>query len=356
MKKLSQMVLEAKEGLKLQNGVIDYISAAELKKYLEIADKFISDEAKEITQWLIDNNSTYIKDYGSLSKFYDMGAPKDKTLKKIYSDIGKLKRSNALREVPVFQTKNQFEGIINKKLSPDQVILDLETEAGRNAVATKYMPLVHKIVNGYMGKGNVSRDDLLSAALESLNYAMTHYNKPTDKANDLDNCRNMTFFSYASSIISNGCLVAIQDESHIVHIPKSQQRKEREEKGSNTRSFTVSGDESISRDSEGNDKSRFDSMGDHSESSTSSIDSRELDENLKRMYALVKKKFPAEDYEIWCSKFGLDGHEMVSNKELEAKYNKRISYTLYKINNFLRDDKVGGPLIREIRELIADLN
>ena len=43
-------------------------------------------------------------------------------------------------------------------------------------------------------------------------------------------------------------------------------------------------------------------------------------------------------------------------KELEAKYNKRISYTLYKINNFLRDDKVGGPLIREIRELIADLN
>ena len=84
------MVLEAKEGLKLQNGVIDYISAAELKKYLEIADKFISDEAKEITQWLIDNNSTYIKDYGSLSKFYDMGTPKDKTLKKIYSDIGNI--------------------------------------------------------------------------------------------------------------------------------------------------------------------------------------------------------------------------------------------------------------------------
>ena len=38
---------------------INYIGEEDLKKYLEVANIFLSEETKQIIQWLIVNNKTY---------------------------------------------------------------------------------------------------------------------------------------------------------------------------------------------------------------------------------------------------------------------------------------------------------
>ena len=137
MKTLSQVrrVNEAKS-LDVQEDAIGYIGAGDLKKYLDIANKFISDDTKTIINYIIDNNDKFgAKD--SLQNFYSRGIPKDETLKSIYKAIGKLKKSGRLLEIPQFQTKEQFEGIINKTISPDEILLDLQTEAGRSGIVKK---------------------------------------------------------------------------------------------------------------------------------------------------------------------------------------------------------------------------
>ena len=145
MKKFSTFVNEAKKSLlEIQDDTIDYISVADLKKYLQVADKFLSDETKEVIQYLIVNNANYIKDLGgkgtsenALADFYNNGPYKEPDKKELYALIGKINKSGRLLEIPVFQTKDQFEEIISGKIAADEVIIDLTSEAGRARVAQK---------------------------------------------------------------------------------------------------------------------------------------------------------------------------------------------------------------------------
>ena len=66
------------------------------------------------------NNVGDTKD--ALANFYNGPAPKDEKLKEVYKCIGKLNKTNRLLEIPMFQTDEQFEGIINKKVSPDEIL------------------------------------------------------------------------------------------------------------------------------------------------------------------------------------------------------------------------------------------
>ena len=63
MKKFSifnEAVKEAKK-LDIQPNTLNYLSVEDLDKYLKVAGKFISKEAKSICKWLIDNNEDYEK-------------------------------------------------------------------------------------------------------------------------------------------------------------------------------------------------------------------------------------------------------------------------------------------------------
>ena len=100
MKKFSTFVNEAKKSLlEIQDDTIDYISVADLKKYLQVADKFLSDETKEVVQYLIVNNANYIKDLGgkgtsenALADFYNNGPYKEPDKKERYALIGKINK------------------------------------------------------------------------------------------------------------------------------------------------------------------------------------------------------------------------------------------------------------------------
>lgn len=367
MKKFSQIFESAskKSKLNIQDNTINYVNAKELKEYLEITDKFISDEAKEIVKYLIDNNDSYIDDLSgntkenALAYFYDNATPASlsEEKKKLYKNIGLLAKKDRLMEIPVFLTKEQFEAIVNKTESPDAIILDLTSERGRNEIAKKYQPLIHKIARQLYGKTNLSYDDLISAGNQGLVYAMNGYGKKTDKnLADLETIVSKTFTQYAAFIIRTNMIGDVRDVSQTVRVPISQQRKEKEEKGYNTKSNSVSGNKSVSNNGEEGNKSLFDFIS-GSEDASRGIDYEDMEKLWKKFYSKLEEKFDKTTLDIWYSSFGLNGREKMKKKEIAEKYDivpSNVTYYIYKVNNFIHSDKQMKSMLSDINELMAE--
>lgn len=368
MKKFSTFIAEAKKSLlEIQDDTIDYISAEQLKKYLQVADKFLSDETKELVQYLITNNSSYIKELGgkgssenALADFYNNGPYKEPQKKEIYALIGKINKSGRLLEIPVFQTKDQFEGIINGKIAADEVIIDLTSEAGRQRVAQKYQGLCHKMAKAFKGKSNISYEDLLSSAYEGLTHAMNSYGKKSVKAIkkekstgeelDITAYKTTTFLSFAAHIIRFVILEAIKNESHLVRIPTSQQAEERKEKGHNTKNRSISGDKSVSGEEGG--KSLFDFVG-GTENAGRSLD----DEDIARTWEILLKELKKNAkitnvmLKCWMEFNQIGGTEKKKNKEIAAELGivpSNVTYYCYVINNQIAKDPKLSKIAREL--------
>lgn len=365
MKKLSQRIDEAKNKLEIQEGSINYISAKDLATYLSIADKFISPEAKEIVQWLIDNNATYVKTLSggakvdnALEHFYNAGVPKDPSLKALYSNVGKVVKADRLLEIPVFQTEEQFEAIITKKVAPDEIILDLTSERGRNEVVKKYDRLVWKIARSFMNKSSLSLEDLYSAGLEGLVRAMNKYGKRTERTDaDDEAVKGYTFFSYASFGIRNMILHDIKNTSHIVRIPVSAQQREKEETGSNTKSNTVSGDKTVNGDEGGKTMFDFMSAANGLDSAEGSVNQEDAQKIWDEIFAELEKKFPEQTMDIWYSFYELNGRKKMKNKELGEKYGmipSRVTYYLYIVNSYIMKNPKLLELFADLREIVAE--
>lgn len=363
MKKLSQL-LEAK--IDIQDETINFIDSTDLKKYLEIADRFISDEAKTVVKYFIENND-YVNKFGNgdsknaIANFYNGPVPTDVKLKEVYKCIGKLAKANRLLEIPMFQTDEQFEGIISKKISPDEILLDLNTAKGRNEVVKKYDKLCWKIAREYVGKSTFELDDLYAYALEGLTNAMNWYGKKTNKNNaDEEKIKAFTFYSYASRIIRFTIIGAIREESHMVRIPVSQQNKERAERGANTVSNTISGDKGVGADSDGNEKSMFDKL-------AASMDVQDGDDKVNRedflktwkeIFDILKKKFSERDLNIFCDVWGIYGHEELKGREIADKYGLKskssATYISSKVFNEIEKDKKLKELFIDAYELMHE--
>ena len=365
MKKFSQVFEANKPKLDIQDDTINYIDSANLKKYLEICDKFISNECKSIIKYLIDHNDTYISELSSdgdenaLAGFYNNWKPSNKSneLKELYKNISILNKKNRLMEIPVFQSKEQFEAIINKTESPDSVILDLTSEAGRNQIAKKYEPLIHKIAKQFMGKSELSYEDLISAGNVGLIHAMNKYGKKSNKnVADLETIVGKTFTQYAAFMIRISILEDIKNLSQIVRIPISQQNAERRETGRNTKSNTVSGDKEISSSGDEGNKSLFDYIG-GTDNATRGIDNEDVEKLWKKFFKKLEEKFDKTTLDIWYSSFGVNGYEKMKKKDIAAKYGlvpSNISYYLYRVNTFIKTNKKMMEMMNDIFELTAE--
>ena len=372
MKKFSQInEVNESEKLNIQKDTINFIKADQLKDYLKIADKFLSAETKEIINWLIVNNDTYIDDLdpsgkadNALAAFYDKGIPKKEDLAELYKCIGKIKQADRLLEIPVFLTKKQFEDIINKKVSPDEILLDFTSKKGREKIIEKYTPLIHKIINQWIGKSNLGPDDLLSVAYEGITYAMNSYGKhkvrgENGKWVEVENDEKITgysFMQYASYCIVNSIREEIKHKSHIVRVPASQQTKERKEKGFNTKTYAVSGEKQVGKDSSGNNKTLFDYI-DSGENGYKGVDSEDLEKLWKYVYTKLDDNFKKRDLEIFYSLFGINGYKQIKGKELATKFNivpSAITPIKLKIIKFIRSDKKLFDAFNEILSIVGE--
>ena len=363
MKTLSVMINESKQTLEIQDDSINKISTKRLKEYFAIANKFLSDESKNIVNWLIEHPN-YVDILArpdadnALESFYNRGVPKDAELKDLYSWVGKVVKNNRLLEIPVFQTKEQFEAILKKEVSPDEVIIDLSTEKGRNEVAKKYDALVWKIARSYVGKSNFSLEELHAIGQFGLVEAMNLYGKKSSKSTATDEqVKAYTFLSWAGYRIRIAILEAIKDQGHLVRVPRSQQAKEKKEKGYNTKNFSISVDTPIGHDKEGNTKTLLDKIGDY-ERGGKSIEDSDNERLWQEIDTKLRKKFDERTIEIFYSWFGLFGHEKLSGKEMMAKYGfknqSNITSICFKVMNYMRKDPEMLDALKELYEFTTE--
>ena len=373
MKKLSEFVAEAKS-LDVQNDTLDFIPSAKLKTYLTTADKFISVEAKEIINWLIVNNATYMKELGSLQNFYGKGKPKDPKLQELYKWIGTLSKANRLLEVPVFQTEEQFNAIIKNEISPDEILLDLKTKKGRDAVAKKYTPLVWKIARGFNGKSSFSLDDLFAFGMEGLTIAMNQYGKSSEETakkrggknaeaeemagelkDEMKKRKAFTFLSYASYLIRIVILENIKNTSHLVRIPVSVQNKERKDTGRNTKQTSVSGESPIGGGDEG--KGIFDKV-DSKEDADASLDQQDIAKLWKMIVKMLEKKFTEKQLDVFYSMNGLFGHEKLKAKQIMAKYGMKnpseVTNSNFKVLQYIKNTPELSKAFAELYSLYKE--
>lgn len=377
MKKLSTLISEAKaSGLVAQDGASAFIPKNKLEEYLKTCNKFLSEPAKNVINWLITNNSSYMKEIGGVEKFYNAGKPKDKKYSDLFKWIGQCVKKNEQFQIPTLLNEEVFEKILAQEVSLDEIVLDLETEAGRNAVAKKYTKLVYKIAHSFNGKSTLSFDELVSAGMAGLTEAMNKYGKNNvetkskknaDKSQDeLDDMidqenakarKSFTFLSYAGYMIRICILGAIKDESHLVRIPVSAQNKERKEKGSNTKSNTVSGEQVVGHSSDGKGKTMFDFM-DAEEDADVNLDNADINKLWKGVEAILNKTFDQKTLDIFYHFYGIFGYEKMSGKEIMAKYNLKnasnISVSNFKVLSKIKKDKVLRNAFAELWQLYKE--
>ena len=360
MKKISESI--KKPNFKIQDNSINYIGVSDLKKYLEVTDRFISDETKQLVNWLIVNNDSYInelstdEDENALAGFYKAGIPQKENLKELYKLVGTIIKAGKTMEIPVFQTKKQFEDIINKKIPADIVILDLNSESGRNAVVKKYEGLIHMIAKQWNGKINLSYKELLSVCYEGMAYAINTYGKKNKKSKATDEAvASYTFGQYAAYCMRNHITGWGVFDSHLVRVPNSQQKKERNEKGHNTKNFSISGDKSVGHDDD-KGKTIFDFIGNgnDTESNVNSADRKKLWDDV---WNILSKEFDKKTLDIWCSYWGMYNHKKLQNKELAQKYNvasSNVTYYCQKVNFFIKKNKKILDMFKELYELVKE--
>ena len=364
MKTFSILNENKKQKLNVQENSMNYVSDKDLKKYLDIANKFLSNEGKDIINYLIINNKTYISELGTdteenaLAGFYNAGEPTDKNLKELYNALNVLVKDGRYLEIPVFQTKEQFDKIINQEVSPDYIILNIESPQAQNELSKKFQPLIHKICRQYHGKSNFSYEDLMSAANEGFVYALNSFGKKKNVDDQIDdNIVKYTFLQYAAQMIRFSILDAINNTSRTVRIAKSQITKTRKEQGQIAKNNTVSGDKQIGiHNSDEGNKTMFDFI-DSQEYSDTSMNRADLDKLWGEIYKEIKKEFGEKVFNVWCSFYGINDYEKLKNKELAKKYNvsnSLITYYCMKVNTFLQKDKKVFAMLKDVYELMKE--
>lgn len=376
MKNLTELNNSTKNNFELQDDTINYISVGDLKKYKETTEKFLMPETRDIIDWLIVNNTTYISDLSNndtdnaLGDFYNSGRPSKEDLRTLWNKINTVVKAGRGLEIPVFLTKDQFDKIINKELSLDSVVIDLTTEEGRNNITKKYQPLIWKIVNQWSAKTVMSREDLYSAASEGFVRAMNTYGKKSKKRIKMETNMtdaeikdweqrlhsSMTFGQYAAFMIRTYITETIKDLSRTVRVSRSAQQREKKTNGSIKASNTVSGDSVATTNKDGNTKTLFDFVGSSNDISKK-LDNEDLENLWDKVYKKLDSVFDKKIMDIWYSYNGINGYKQLENKDLAKKYNvvpSNITYYLNKVNTYIRKDKTLFKAMSDIYELMKE--
>lgn len=126
-------------------------------------------------------------------------------LEDLWKSLKELKSN--LRLLPQYQTPSERQSFMKGDLVMSDITIDLDTPTGRNAAAKMYMPMVHNIVNGFVGQSRLGKPELMSAALQGLTDAMNDWRKNGDES-------AIAFKKYAGQRVKQAILNDINTYSH----------------------------------------------------------------------------------------------------------------------------------------------
>lgn len=327
-KKLESQVLAGPE-------VADYIKAVsktvsrDIQNVLFLTQKyslFSTDQIEEI-RWAGKN---------LLSKLSEkLGIPEN-DLEDIWNVISKMKE-HELRVLPQYQSAQERDAVLNKKLRVSDLTIDLESDKGKRDVIKMYTPLVHKIVNQFVGKSKLTKPELMSAALMGFNDAINNWNPNADKA--------VSFKTFASYCVRQQILNDINEYGHTLS-GTSWYAAEKAKKGEVKLDAT-------SLDSFMNDDGDWNN--DHLAALGAEDKDKDDTEHWKKVYKAIEDKFKVRDVDIFYRYFGLNGRKKEKSKDIAKSYgmsegNIRNS-VINKILAFLRTDKELLSILMDIQDI-----
>lgn len=265
--------------------------------------------------------------------------------------------------LPQYMTPETREAFIAGTKTVDDITLDLTSNKGRTAIVRQYAPLMHKIVNQYVGQSSLSRTELLSAAMMGLIKAMNDYGKnktvqdETDAnidSNELKEKKRLTFQQYAGWRIQQQILADINEYSRNVRIPQNAYDKFKKENKPLYQAvrFDTAGDE----DSADAAADRILQMSENPED-MKTPDAPETAKLWETAFKLIEEKFGLKKASIFYRVFGVNGYKQAKKQDI-AKQNgisaPFVTYIVKNIIDFCRENTQLKYFLTELQDAISE--
>ena len=269
-----------------------------------------------------------------LSKKYSIDPAKMEELWELLKEI-----KSKIKLLPQYQSPQERESIELGKLSMNDLTIDLETSQGRNAAAKMYMPMMYKIVNQYVGKSKLSKQELMSAAMQGFTNAMNDWIKPDDGSDE----KRVVFKTYAAYRAKQQILNDMNTLSHTLAGGNWY----------NTKKFGASTLDASSLDhlvSGSDDEFAMDHINALSDGNEPNYNLTKPQEVYwQELYKLIENKFNQRDVDIFYRYFGLHGYKREKSKDIArsmgmSEGNIRNSI-INKIISFLKKDRHADDIL-----------
>lgn len=245
-----------------------------------------------------------------------------------------------IKLLPQFQSEQEREALKLGKLSMDDLTIDLDSAAGRNAATKMYMPVIYKIVNQYVGKSSLGRQELISAAMQGFTDAMNSWRRDDDPEK-----KKVTFKTYASYRVQQQILNDINEFSHSLSGTNWYAAKNFADK---LDAISIDG---LPRDENGDFKQ--DHLG--ALGTEDKYVDRDEEKLFSVLYRLIENTFKQRDVDIFYRYFGLHGYKREKSKDIAksmgmSEGNIRNSI-INKIISFLKKDKRAIEILADIQDV-----
>ena len=312
---------EINEAVKRLN--IDVMTVEDINKYIQAVGKkvpkivadviYLTAKYKLCDQKSIDDIKSANK--SQLEKIsFKINMPIEE-LEHLWETLKTLK--NNIRLLPQYQTSSERAAFMSGKLEMTDITIDLDSSAGRNACAKQYMPMVHKIVNSYVGKSKLSKPELMSAGLQGFTDAMNEWRKSGDES-------SVSFKTYAAYRVKQQILNDINQLSYTVSTNWYGVQK----MGASMLS-AVSIDGMIGDEDNEFKQDRLEFL---SEEPNYNL-TRTEESNWNELYKLIESTFPQRDVDVFYRYFGLKCY----NKEKAKDIAKSLGISPQLITSIIKD-------------------
>lgn len=312
---------EINEAVKRLN--IDVMTVEDINKYIQAVGKkvpkivadviYLTAKYKLCDQKSIDDIKSANK--SQLEKIsFKINMPIEE-LEHLWETLKTLK--NNIRLLPQYQTSSERAAFMSGKLEMTDITIDLDSSAGRNACAKQYMPMVHKIVNSYVGKSKLSKPELMSAGLQGFTDAMNEWRKSGDGS-------SVSFKTYAAYRVKQQILNDINQLSYTVSTNWYGVQK----MGASMLS-AVSIDGMIGDEDNEFKQDRLEFLGEEPNYNLT----RTEESNWNELYKLIESTFKQRDVDVFYRYFGLKGY----NKEKAKDIAKSLGISPQLITSIIKD-------------------
>ena len=335
------------EAAKLVN--TDVLSIDEIKAYLDKVGKKIPKQVADIVYLTLKYNLTSQKDIDDIrnankSKLSTLGFNyniPESELTELWKSLKDLKTN--LRLLPQYQTASERSAFMAGKLLMQDITIDLDTSAGRNACAKQYMGMVHKILSEFVGKSKLNKSELMSAALAGFTEAMN-----TWRRSDKDDSKSVPFKTYAAYKVR----WAIQHEISLYSGTITGSAYLRWKDGN--AGFNGVSLDGFNFDSE--DEFKQDRIAALGSDTMKDFDLKSEDDLMKDLYKFLDGKFKHRDVDIFYRYFGLNGYNKEKGKDIAKVFGVSAQMVTGIVQMIIRELKKDKKAMELLRDLQASYN